>query len=281
MPYVDAGDLHVHYQDDYFGARWQQSPPVFLLQAGYGANSNHFATWLPGLADSFRVIRRDAVGHGLTNAGSPGRDLSLPALAQDVIAFMDALGLERVHYLGERTGAMTGAVLAAEYPERLHSLTLFGCPIACGQGLQDAMWAMLAPDLQSKYTGWNDALTGLGGAFAWHDHVHWLERPRNDAHNTWQRAQLHLCDEALLERYAEATKQYDITEYLPKISVPTLILGPTDTYRTNLEQQVAIRSSIPNSELEIVERSVGRADDDVAPRLARRVRRFLAERVDS
>ena len=44
MPYLDAGDLHVHYQDDYFGPQWTSDPPVFLLQAGYAANSNHFAT---------------------------------------------------------------------------------------------------------------------------------------------------------------------------------------------------------------------------------------------
>ena len=111
--------------------------------------------------------------------------------------------------------------------------------------------------------------------------MHWLEVEEDDAHNAWQRAQLHLCDEALLERYAEATKDYNIAEYLPNIAVPTLILGPTDTYRTNLEQQIWIRSLIPGAELEIVEHSVGRADDHVAPRLARRVRRFLRERGES
>jgi pimeloyl-ACP methyl ester carboxylesterase len=275
MPYVDTGDLHVHYQDDYFGTPWE-SKPVFLLQAGYAANSNHFDTWVPGLADDFRVIRRDSVGHGLTNAGSPDRDLSLPILADDIVRFLDTLEVDSVHYVGERTGAMTGAVLAAKYPDRVKSLTLFGCPIRCGKALQDAMWAMLAPALKDKYTGWNDAIAGLGGSFAWHDHVRWLEVPGNEAHNSWQLQQLHLCDEALLERYAKATIEYDIAEYLPKIQAPTLVAAPTTTYRTNLEQQILMRSEIPICELEIVEGSWGRADDGSGPHIVRRIRRFLA-----
>jgi pimeloyl-ACP methyl ester carboxylesterase len=275
MPHVTVGDLDCFYQEDYFGTPWIQQPTAFLLQAGYGANSNHFSTWVPGLADQFRVLRRDAVGHGRTSPGKPGRDLSLPALADDVIAFLDALGIGAVHYVGERTGAMTGVVLAARHPERVRTLTIFGCPIACGTGLQQAMWEMLAPEEQARYTGWNDAIRGLGGTFAWHDHVRWLEVPGDPIHNAWQREQLHLCDESLLERYAEATIEYDISPFLSAVSVPTLILAPTNTYRTNFGQQIKLRTAILGAQLDIVEGSAGRADDGSGPRLTRRIREFV------
>ena len=197
-----------------------------------------------------------------------------------MVAFLDMLGVGSVHYIGERTGAMTGVVLAAKHPERVRTLTIFGCPIACGLGLQRAMWEMLAPEEQVKYTGWNDAIPGLGGTFAWHDHVRWLEVADDPAQNAWQRDQLHLCDESLLERYAEATIEYDISSYLSAVAVPTLILAPTTTYRTNFDQQVQLRTSIPNAELEIVEGSVGRADDGSGPRLTRRVRVFVEQHMD-
>jgi pimeloyl-ACP methyl ester carboxylesterase len=274
MPSVETADLHVHYEDDDFGTPWE-SRPVFLLQAGYAANARHFSTWVPGLAGDFRVLRRDSVGHGFTSAGAPDRDLSLPALADDILRFLDVLEIDSVHYVGERTGAMTGAVLAATHPDRIRSLTLFGCPIVCGEGLQRAMWTMLAPELKERFTGWNDAIAGLGGAFAWHEHVRWLEVVGADAHNAWQLEQLRHCDEGLLERYAAATVDYDIEEYLPQIAVPTLIAAPTSTYRTTLDQQVRLRTLVPTSELEIVEGSWGRADDGSGPHVVRRIRRFL------
>jgi pimeloyl-ACP methyl ester carboxylesterase len=275
MPYVDVGDLHCYFQEDHFATPWEPEPPVFLLQAGYAANSNHFSTWVPGLAQDYRVLRRDSVGHGRTSAGDLGRDLSLPALAEDIVRFLDALEIDAVHYVGERTGAMTGAVLAATYPDRVRSLTLFGCPISCGEGLQRAMWNMLAPELQERFSGWNDAIRGLGGTFAWHEHVRWLERLGEDAHNRWQAEQLHLCDEDLLERYAAATVDFDIGEYFGEIKAPTLIAAPTSTYRTNLDQQIQMRSLIDTCELEIVEGSEGRADDGSGPHMARRIKQFL------
>jgi pimeloyl-ACP methyl ester carboxylesterase len=276
MPYVDVGDHHCYFQEDYFGTPWEPDPPVFLLQAGYAANSNHFSTWVPGLAKDYRVLRRDSVGHGRTSAGDLDRDLSLPALADDVVRFLDALEVDAVHYVGERTGAMTGAVLAASHPDRVRSLTLFGCPIACGEGLQRAMWHMLAPDLQERFSGWNDAIRGLGGTFAWHEHVRWLERRGEDGHNRWQKEQLHLCDEDLLARYAAATLDFDISDYFGEIKAPTLIAAPTSTYRTNLEEQIQMHSLINTCEIEIVEGSEGRADDGSGPHMARRIEEFLA-----
>ncbi len=272
MPYVDAGGLHTHYLDDYLGPQWL-APEVVLLQHGYAANVNHFATWVPELAGTFRVLRRDSVGHGRTSPGAVDRDLSLPALADDVVRFLDALGIDKVHYVGERTGAMTGVLLGARHPDRLQTLTLFGCPIACGEPLQTAMWQMLQPEEKRLYTGWNDAIRGMNGAFAWHDHVRWLESG-DAAHDAWQREQLYLCDEALLERYARATIDYDIADELAQVRPPTLILSPTATYRTNFDQQIQLRTSIPDSEIYIAEGSVGRSDDPHAPDLAARVRRF-------
>lgn len=273
---VQASGLDVHYRDDYFGPQWE-TPETFVLQAGYAANSNHFAEWVPGLADRYRVVRRDSVGHGLTSPGEPDRDLSLEQLADDMVAFFDALGLDSVHYVGERTGAMTGVVLAAKYPDRVKSLTLYGCPIVCGKPLQDAMWSMLGDAEKAQYTGWCDAVEGMGGMWAWSDHVKWLQDETRPEYSAWQTEQLHLCDEDLLRRYAIATIDYDLSEYFAKVEVPTLILGPSSTYRTNLAQQLEIRDRIKGSQLEIVEGGWGRSDDGNGPRLAGRTRRFLAD----
>jgi pimeloyl-ACP methyl ester carboxylesterase len=276
MPSVQVNDLVCYYEDDYLGVQWE-TPATFLLQAGYAANSAHFATWVPGLADRYRVLRRDAVGHGRTSRGDPGRELSLEALALDVVAFLDVLDIESVHYVGERTGGMTGIVLGALHPQRLKSLTVYGCPTICGQPLQDAMHAKLPADLQMMYAGWCDAIAGLGGAFAWHDAVGWLRRD-DEPQNQWQLEQLRRCDEALLERYARATIDFDVRPYLDAVRVPTLILAPTGSYRTDLSQQVELRQTIPCAELEIVEGQGGRADDPVAAHACRRIREFIDDR---
>jgi pimeloyl-ACP methyl ester carboxylesterase len=274
VPYVRVNDLDCWYEDDWFGEPWTSDPEVIVMQPGYAANAAHLQAWVPGLAGGYRVIRRDSIGHGRTSAGEPDHDISLGGLANDTIAFLDALGLDRVHYFGERTGGMTGITLAARYPERLISLSVLGTPTRCGKALQDAMHAKLPSHLQARYTGWNDAIRGEGGIFAWFDLVGWLQT--SDAQKSrWQREQARLCDPDLLERYAEATKTFDVAEHLAQVTTPTLIFAPTASYRTGLADQLTLRQTMPNAQIEVVEGSGGRPDDVPAGPLADRLRRFL------
>ncbi|MBO0693590.1 MAG: alpha/beta hydrolase [Acidimicrobiaceae bacterium] len=251
MPAVVAGDLECHYEDDYFGDPWVSDPPVILVQHGFQGGVATFQKWIPALASRYRVIRRALFAHDGTTSGRPDHDLSLAGLADDLVAFLDALGIDSVHFLGTHTGGMSGIPLAVRHPERVRSLGLLDCPIRTS-ALQTRLVQNLPDDLRAKYPTWSDAIRGFGGYFAWYDGTRG-GGPGAGPIEQWQRESLSRCDEAGLERYVAAMRDFDTERYLPDVGVPTLIMALTGSTVTTLEDQLRMRQCIPDAEISFVE----------------------------
>ena len=73
-----------------------------------------------GLAEEFRILRYDTRGHGGSEA--PAGDYTMNMLADDAAGILDALKIDKVHFLGLSLGGMTGLGLALNHPDRLASL---------------------------------------------------------------------------------------------------------------------------------------------------------------
>jgi pimeloyl-ACP methyl ester carboxylesterase len=114
---VDAGVLSVGY----FEAGPADGPPVILLH-GFPYDIHSYAEVAPMLAAAgWRVIVPHLRGHGTTRflkADTP-RTGQQSAVAQDVIALMDALGIRRAVLAGYDWGARTACVAAVLWPERV------------------------------------------------------------------------------------------------------------------------------------------------------------------
>lgn len=74
------------------------------------------------LVDRYRVLRFDTRGHG-GSAVLPS-PYSLDELVGDVIELLDALGIERTHFVGLSLGGMIAQGLALAHPDRLASITV-------------------------------------------------------------------------------------------------------------------------------------------------------------
>jgi aminoacrylate hydrolase len=95
--------------------------PPAILSAGLGGTGAYWRPNLAALAAAHRVILYDHRGTGRSDrALKPG--LQVEDMADDVIALMDALGLERAHFIGHAAGALVGLMLASRSPERIASL---------------------------------------------------------------------------------------------------------------------------------------------------------------
>ncbi|MEX2481060.1 MAG: alpha/beta fold hydrolase [Gammaproteobacteria bacterium] len=97
--------------------------PLLLLHGGFG----HTGSWhaqLPVLAAHFQVIAIDSRGHGRSSLGR--EPLSYALMADDVLALLDTLGIERAHLLGWSDGGNIGLEIAIRAPQRLGHLVAFG-----------------------------------------------------------------------------------------------------------------------------------------------------------
>ena len=110
--YAQVGDLLIHYLD------YPGPEPAIILLHGLSANANEFGGLLDhGLAEKHRVIAPDLRGRGRT--GKPASGYSMQQHAEDVIALLDHLELDRVVMGGHSFGALLSIYLAANYPERI------------------------------------------------------------------------------------------------------------------------------------------------------------------
>ncbi len=94
-----------------------------ILSAGLGGSCAYWSPNLDALAERYRVIAYDHRGTGRSERALPERE-SVERMADDVLALMDGLGIERAHFLGHAAGAAIGLVLALRAPERLGGLVL-------------------------------------------------------------------------------------------------------------------------------------------------------------
>ncbi|CAI8005048.1 Monoacylglycerol lipase abhd6-A [Geodia barretti] len=81
-----------------------------------------------GLPRQWRILVLDMPGHG-ESSFDPTQDYSPFGMAEKVDMFVEAVGLERFHLVGESLGACISASYGSTYPHKLDSLTLLCPPI--------------------------------------------------------------------------------------------------------------------------------------------------------
>src|SRR2546427_951342 len=115
MPKVKANHLTMNYDQQGTG-----DPLILIpyLAADYAC----YAFQVADYAKHFTCISLDPRGAGETD--KPEGVYSTELFADDVAAFMQAVGIQKAHIAGLSLGAATGMWLAAKYPERVKSLSL-------------------------------------------------------------------------------------------------------------------------------------------------------------
>jgi pimeloyl-ACP methyl ester carboxylesterase len=132
---VEADGVTVFYREA--GAA---DAPLVLLLHGFPTSSFQYRELMPRLADRYRVIAPDLPGFGFTEISEQRRyKYSFDALARSVLAFTNALGLDRYALYVFDYGAPTGFRLAMARPERVTAIVSQNGN-AYEEGLGDA-WA--------------------------------------------------------------------------------------------------------------------------------------------
>lgn len=114
MPFAEADNLRVRYIE-----RGQGEPIVFVH--GNWATSSWWEPALERLPSGYRGVAYDLRGRGSTEG--PDNDYTMPEMAADLRAFLDALGLDDAHLVGHSLGSAVAMQFMLESPERVRSLT--------------------------------------------------------------------------------------------------------------------------------------------------------------
>ena len=115
MPKVKANNLTINYDQQGTGEPLiliPYSPPITPVTPFRSPST-------PSTSPASRSIRAER-----GRATSPSGTYSTELFADDVAAFMDALGIQQAHVSGLSLGAATGMWLAAKYPGKVKSLSL-------------------------------------------------------------------------------------------------------------------------------------------------------------
>ena len=111
VPYLEQGD--------------PQSAAVLLLHAWVESSASFDRLW-QAMPPTLRVFAMDQRGHG--DADKPADGYALVNFADDIEAFMDAVGLQSAVLLGSSSGGYVAQQIAVQAPRRVDGLVLVGAP---------------------------------------------------------------------------------------------------------------------------------------------------------
>jgi 3-oxoadipate enol-lactonase/4-carboxymuconolactone decarboxylase len=232
--FIDVNGLTIHVlQDGPPGAA-----PLVLLHS-LGTNAHIWDDQAAELSRSFRVIRPDLRGHGLTGC-TPG-PYSMALLADDLAGLLDALGVGRAHIGGISIGGLVAQAFAAAHPDRAEFLIL-------------ADTALAIPPAQS----WTDraALVRAEGISAIADAViaRWVTPAFLDAPATaGLRAMLLRTPAEGYAAAAEAIAAADFTESTAALNIPALVIVADQDQATPVSSAEALHLALAGSLLVVVE----------------------------
>ncbi len=121
-----------HHRIDAAGVRLhaiEQGPrdaPWLVLLHGFTGACESLAGVADALADRWRVLRVDGVGHGRSEAPRGPAAYTMERCVEQLVALLEALRAPRAHWLGYSMGARAALALAVAHPERVVRMVLVG-----------------------------------------------------------------------------------------------------------------------------------------------------------
>lgn len=232
---VSANGIDLHYQISGSG-------PVVTLAHSLAIDLSLWDGIAPRLAERFTVLRFDARGHGQTSA--PEGPYTWPMLVADLVGLLDALKIERTHFVGLSMGGMLGQHFALAHPERLDKLVLVSTT------------SRVPPEAKPLW----DERIAIARTQGMQAHVagtleRWFTAPYRAAHPEVMArigAMIAATPVAGYAGWGEAIKTLDLTEKLAAVRAPTLVICGADDPGTPPAANRAIAEAIPDARFEML-----------------------------
>jgi pimeloyl-ACP methyl ester carboxylesterase len=241
MSKVQANGITINYEQQGTGE------PLVLIPY-LAADHACYAFQVADYAKHFTCISLDPRGAGETD--KPDGKYSMELFADDIAAFMQAIGVERAHVSGLSLGAATGLWLAGKYPQRVKSLSLHSC------------WPKTDSFLKTVVGGWQSTAKGLNsvqemiiqGILPWCFTPDFYSSNREfmDKVAAFVRSRPKQPLDAFM-RQSNAVIDHDAVAQLARIRAPTQITFGRHDQVTSLRFADALTNGINRSELLVFE----------------------------
>lgn len=237
MPQAEVDGLTINYDV-------QGDGEPLLLIPYTSADHACYAFQLPAYTAHFSCVAVDLPGSG--ESDKPAGPYSTKGYADQVAAFLGAIGIERAHVAGVSLGAAVGLHLAARHPDRVRSLSLHSAWHATDDYLKAVVeqWRTLASALPTV------ADVVIQGLFPWcFTPEMYISRPEFvDALVEFVRGRPAQPVDAFLAQI-DAVVDHDASALLDKIDAPTLITFGGRDLVCSTRFAEPFRSGIAQSEL--------------------------------
>jgi len=203
-----------------------------------------FQHFLLGLAKDHTLIRYDARGNGLSDWDV--NEISLDAWVRDMETVADAAGLSRFPLLGFSQGCPVSIAYAAQHPERVSHLILYG-GFATGTNKRSSLtsadresFAATKTLVKKNWGADNPAFRQIFTSFA----MPGATKDQADGFNELQR--LSASPECAV-RYLEAVADLDVRELLSQVKAPTLVIHVRDDPMVKSDLGRELAAGIPGA----------------------------------
>jgi 3-oxoadipate enol-lactonase len=240
--------------------------PVVTLSHSLATDLAMWEPQMKALTARWRVLRYDTRGHGGTDA--PAGAYSLTQLADDARALLTALKIGRTHWVGLSMGGMIGQALALASPNVFQSLVLCDTSSRIPPEARP-LWQERVKTAETQ--GMEPLVEATIGR--------WFTPPfreqRKDVVDT-VRAMIRRTPPAGYAGCCHAISALDLTDRLPAIKLPTLVVVGEDDQGTPVAASQAIQAKIVGSQLEILKSAAHLSNMEQPEAFTRAVTTFLA-----
>jgi class 3 adenylate cyclase/pimeloyl-ACP methyl ester carboxylesterase len=225
------------------------------------------------LASNHTLIRYDARGNGLSDWEVD--ELSLEAWVSDLKTVVDAAGVQRFVLLGISQGCAISIAFAVRYPERVSHLILYG-GFALGLSKRSASGReelkAMATLMRLEWAADNPAIRQMFTTQFFPE----CPKELTDWFNELQRL---VTSGECAARYLETTGDIDVTELLPKVAAPTLVMHRRSDVRQPIEEGRRMAAGIRGARFVALEgrNHIPLEHEPAAQRFFEEIRLFLGE----
>ncbi len=117
MPLITLNKNVCYYEFEDFG-----TDKTLIFSNSLGTNLSMWEQQVAILSPHFNILRYDTRGHGKSGVGAATTDIA--TLSNDVLALLDYLKLDKVHFCGLSMGGLIGQWLGINAPERFEKIIL-------------------------------------------------------------------------------------------------------------------------------------------------------------